>query len=140
MTGGAVCLISVTAAFLIANAAKIVIRLVRRDNNNRNLIASGGMPSAHTASVAALAATTGCIEGLTSTIFALALVFLIVVAYDATHVRRAVGEQGKALVKILPKNAKTPYLSAGHSILEVFVGCALGVLVGVVVSLVLSAL
>lgn len=135
MTTGVIALISVCSAFVIANAVKAVIELIKGNRNCRSLISSGGMPSVHTASAASLAISIGIGDGFDSAIFVLTLVFLVIVAYDATHVRRATGEQGEALNKILPKNMKQPYNSAGHSYIEVIAGCMVGVLVGGLISL-----
>lgn len=142
MTTGIVSLIAAASAFIIGNIIKAIINLYKKRNNkgskaSRNLIASGGMPSVHTASIVAATVAIGFGDGFNSSIFALALVFAIIVAYDATHVRRAVGEQGKALRKILTKGVKKPYSSVGHSLVEVFVGCVIGVSVGVITSLLL---
>lgn len=130
MTTGIISLIATAVAFIVANAVKAVIKLGKGNRDYRGLIASGGMPSVHTASVAALATVIGMGEGFNSAVFAVALVFLIVTTYDATHVRRATGEQGVALNKLLPKNKKQPYNSAGHRPIEALAGLALGVLVG----------
>lgn len=138
MTTGAVALISAATAFLIANITKIIIELAKGNKDYRNFISSGGMPSAHTASVVALTTAIGIGDGFNSTSFALALVFSIIVAYDATHVRRAVGEHGKALHKVLSdRKIELPYNSIGHSHLEMFVGCLVGVATGLVISLIL---
>lgn len=54
-------------------------------------LSPGGMPSSHTASVVGLTTAVGLLEGTSSTIFALALVISLVVAYDATGVRLHAG-------------------------------------------------
>lgn len=62
---------------------------------------SGGMPSAHSALIVATAVTIGWVEGFDSAIFALAFIVTVIVLYDAGHVRRSVGEQGKILRKLI---------------------------------------
>ena len=47
---------------------------------------SGGMPSSHTALVVGLTTAVGLKESLDSSLFALCLVFSLVVMYDATGV------------------------------------------------------
>ncbi len=88
---------------------------------------SGGMPSGHSASFIAATTVIGFSEGFYSSIFALAVCTTAIVIYDAVNVRYVVGEQGKALNKLI----KTPIrIAEGHTILEVFVGGVLGLLIG----------
>ena len=96
------------------------------------LFQSGGMPSAHAASFTALTVALGCICGFESGIFVLAVGMWMIVVYDATHVRYAVGEQGEALNKLLKKSGK-PELNVvrGHTLLQVVVGTLIGAVVGV---------
>lgn len=140
MSVGIIGLIAAATAFVVANIIKVSIRLIKKEKYDHDLMASGGMPSAHTTTVAALTIALGLGEGFNSTIFALAIVFLIIVAYDATHVRRAVGEQGKALRKVLSNGTVEPYNCAGHSVLEVAIGCLLGLVIGTTVFFILSML
>ena len=76
-------------------------------------------------------------EGFDSNIFALALIFALVVMYDAAGVRRAAGKQAKLLNRII----ETPGLTnvqvqeklvevLGHTPIQVFVGAFLGIIVG----------
>lgn len=57
-------------------------------------VSPGGMPSSHTAAAVGLTTTLGLIEGTHSTMFALAALFTLIVAYDATGVRLHAGECG----------------------------------------------
>ena len=93
---------------------------------------SGGMPSGHMASFTAATMFLGCVYGFESGLFALAVCMCIIVAYDATHVRYAVGEQGKAL-NVLLKNdrKKTLPIMEGHTIAQVLVGAIIGAALGV---------
>jgi len=133
---GLVYFLAATMAFALANGIKIVLGLVCGERHWRRLVSSGGMPSAHTASIAALAVTIGIQTGFASAVFALSVVMTAVIAYDATHVRRSVGEQGEALSKMLSKGVRKPYKSDGHTYAEVLAGALLGVLVGIVVAFV----
>ena len=94
---------------------------------------SGNMPSAHSATMVALTLAVGVGEGYQSAVFALSLVVTSIVIYDALQVRRAVGEQGKAIAKLLDKAKLSlrPYQALGHTPLEV----AIGALVGAVAAL-----
>ena len=88
---------------------------------------SGGMPSGHSASFIAATTIIGFSEGIYSSIFALAVCTTAIVLYDAVNVRYVVGEQGKALNKLIKEPIR---IAEGHTILEVFVGGILGFLIG----------
>jgi acid phosphatase family membrane protein YuiD len=55
-------------------------------------VASGGMPSSHSAGVTSLAAYVGLKRGISTVDFALASVFGLIVMYDAQGIRRQTGE------------------------------------------------
>ena len=101
--------------------------------NFKRILGAGGMPTS-------IATMIGKNDGVTSTTFALAVVFACVVMYDAAGVRRAAGKQAKLLNKIL----ETPGLSnlqvheklvevLGHTPKQVFVGAVIGIIVGLIV-------
>ena len=98
------------------------------------------MPSSHTSFVTALTAAVALNEGLSSSLFAVCVVFSFVVMYDASGVRRAAGEQA-ALLNRLVENFGREKLEVtgerlkelvGHSPLEVIAGAALGIAVAIV--------
>lgn len=108
-----------------------------RKLNFKRILGAGGMPSSHTAVVCSLATLIGKTEGLGSPIFGLAIIFALVVMYDASGVRRAAGKQARLLNKIV----ETPGLKIGevqeklvevlgHSPIEVFVGAVIGIIAG----------
>lgn len=114
--------------------------VVNKKFDVKRLIGAGGMPSSHSAVVTSLAVLIGKEYGFGSGIFALALIFAFVVMYDAAGVRRAAGKQARILNQIL----ETPGLTSiqvqeklvevlGHTPIQVFVGAAIGFLVGVIV-------
>ena len=103
------------------------------------LFTSGGMPSSHSSFVTSLATLVGIERGFNSTDFAIVAVFALIIMYDASGVRRAVGKQATILNKIL----ETPGLTTGevqekliealgHTPVQVFVGAILGIIVGCV--------
>lgn len=92
---------------------------------------SGGMPSGHSASMAALTTYIGFASGFDSGLFALAVATTIIIFYDAVHVRYAVGQQGKALDGLLQQEKKaTLPIVEGHTVPQACVGIALGIVVG----------
>ena len=100
------------------------------------LFGSGGMPSSHTAFVAALAVTVGIREGFDSIPFAVCFVMMFIVMTDAIGVRRETGRQGSAINMLMDwftqendPDADNQDLKErmGHSPLEVLVGFLWGV-------------
>lgn len=130
---------AIAAGWIVAQGLKyVIIALKHRDFNHiRQLYLSGNMPSAHSASTAALTTVVGLRDGADSALFAIALLFATVVMYDAVMVRRSVGEQGlaiQALIKLARnKSLVIPRAARGHTPLEVAVGAALGVMLGYIV-------
>ena len=103
--------------------------------NLRRFVETGGMPSSHAASVAALSTSLGIQEGFRSPLFAATLYFSLVVMYDAAGLRRAAGRQAMVLNRLIEQHFKHPEVGAqklmellGHTPLEVLVGAMLGVL------------
>ena len=124
-------------AWLVAQILKVCINGVReRRLNLRYLVTMGGMPSSHSATVAALAMAVGLKEGLSSTAFAIAFIFALVVMYDAAGVRRAAMMQARILNQIIDELFRGHPISEthlrellGHTPFEVIVGAALGCVV-----------
>ena len=123
-------------ACLIAQALKLIIELVKnRKVNVSVLVNTGGMPSAHSALVTALAAGVGQTLGWASPEFALAVVFAIIVMYDAAGVRQAAGKQACILNQMIDElfrehpefNEDRLKELLGHTPVQVIVGSALGI-------------
>jgi uncharacterized protein len=123
-------------ACIIAQALKLVIDLVKhRKLNVRVLVTTGGMPSAHSAFVTALAAGVGQSLGWGSPEFALATVFAIIVMYDAAGVRQAAGKQARILNQMIDElfhekpdfNQDRLKELLGHTPVQVIAGSALGI-------------
>ncbi len=124
-------------AWLIAQALKVLIGVVREKRFNfKWFVGTGGMPSSHAAAVSAMATSVGIDLGLSSPLFAIALLFAIVVLFDAQGVRHASGKQAEALNKILDDiywkhHVKEDRLKEllGHTPVEVLTGTFLGIVV-----------
>lgn len=101
------------------------------------IMASGGMPSSHSATVCSMVAATGKLGGTNTVQFALAFVLAFIVMYDAAGVRRAAGDQARVLNQIVHdiSTGETRYLDKnlkeliGHTPLQVVVGAIFGVLI-----------
>lgn len=133
-------LVAIIVGWLAAQGAKYVIATIKqRDFNNlRQLYLSGNMPSSHSATVVALTTVIGLRDGMGTAIFGLAVVFAIIVMYDAMMVRRSSGEQGIAiqeLIKEQKSKVALPRAAKGHTPVEVLVGALLGGVIGLVVFL-----
>lgn len=119
---------------------KVIWDLVETKKFNfKRIMGAGGMPSSHSAVVTSIATLIGKSEGVDSPMFALSVVFAMVVMYDAAGVRRAAGKQARVLNKIV----QTPGLSnievheklleaLGHTPLQVFVGALIGIVAGLI--------
>jgi len=134
----------VFVALFSAQALKVIFSLfTERKLNFRKFLDTGSMPSSHTSSVVSLTTAIGIKEGIQSDIFALSVVFAVVVMYDATGVRRAAGKQASVLNKIAENIKKKEGYSLieenlkellGHTPLEVLGGAILGVAVALLMS------
>jgi hypothetical protein len=132
-------LVALTAGFLVQIAKFVAYAIRFRQLNFTRLVGTGGMPSSHSASVAALSTAVAFREGPQSTLFAVTLFFSLVIMYDASGLRRAAGMQARVLNRIVDeyyahRGHLVDRLSEllGHTPFEVFVGAALGVLYGLI--------
>lgn len=133
-------IIAIVVAWLTGQGAKYLILVFKHRSfrHFRQLYLSGNMPSAHTATVVAIATLIGCRDGVESGLFGLAALLAGIVMYDAVMVRRSSGEQGlaiQALIKEQDSKVPLPRAAKGHTPVEVLVGAIFGVVVGLVVFL-----
>lgn len=136
-------IVAFLSGFVIAQLWKFVVGMWTGRGKSRmeNLRAalgylsrSGGMPSGHSAGMVAATVFLGGYYGFGSGVFALAVAVTGIVLYDAMHVRYAVGEQGKALNKLLKKaGEKELPVVEGHTFGQVAVGSILGLIVGIAI-------
>lgn len=133
-------LLSILAAWLAAQGAKYVASIVRTRTATdwRQMYISGGMPSAHSATVVAVTTVIGCKDGVESGLFGLAVMISVIVMYDAMMVRRSSGVQGEVLSAFLTEMKSAllaPKVIRGHQPLEVLAGALVGAVVGYIVFL-----
>lgn len=127
------------SAWAIAQLIKVFVVLARDKRFDWwFLVRSGGMPSAHTALVCALATAVAMMLGLNSVAFAIAAILAMVVMYDAAGVRQAVGRQSRILNRIMKElREKRPRDEVerdlrefiGHTQFQVIAGAVLGILI-----------
>ena len=133
-------LLAPAVAWTIAQAAKVILTSWKQRRLNLRVLAeTGGMPSSHSAIVMALTAAVGKYSGLTSPEFAIALIFSVVVMYDAAGLRRAAGRQAAVLNRLVDdlmhrRGVEEQKLREllGHTPVEVLVGAVLGIAVGII--------
>jgi acid phosphatase family membrane protein YuiD len=126
---------SLTAWFVAQILKGIFYFMKEKKINFRRFVGAGGMPSSHSALVAALATGVGIEDGWSSVSAALAIIFAIIVMYDAAGVRLAAGRQAVTLNKIVDElfqagefHQKRLKEFIGHTPIEVIAGASLGIL------------
>lgn len=114
----------------------LLILLLERRWHPGAFMETGGMPSSHSAMVAALSTGIGLTEGWNTPLFAVAATFALIVMYDATGVRHSSGVQARLLNELVEELravvregfAPQPLrVLLGHTYLEVFVGTLIGI-------------
>jgi uncharacterized protein len=115
-----------------AQLVKIAIFYIKsRKVHTLDLVATGGMPSSHSALTIGLCTIIYLTEGAT-TAFMIALAVASIVIVDAMGVRRTAGEEGR-IVHLLIKKTKlkirAPHVSFGHTPAQVLVGSLFGFVV-----------
>ena len=137
-------LVSFLIALLIAQGAKPFIMLLKTGEFRlKYLIASGGYPSSHSASVVALCLSIGLKDGFDSSIFALSLGIVMIVLFDAVNVRYYSGRNISLTQQLIEDlqyiiEMKDPIYDEkfkevlGHTKLETITGIFLGIFVSIV--------
>lgn len=145
-------------AFLSAQIIKTVLYAIKQKSfDPERITGAGGMPSSHSSLVVSVALYLLRLEGVHSTSFALSILILGVVIYDALSVRYNAGLHGKELNRLRRvidemddeisrlggedlRDEKLDEMSdrkefkefLGHKPIEVLAGALLGILIGMV--------
>lgn len=132
-------LVAPLCAWAVAQLLKVFITLVKDKRLDlRYLVISGGMPSAHSALVSALATSVAIIQGLGSVAFGITAILALVIMYDAAGIRQSVGLQSVVLNRIVQElRSRRPIAELerdlrefiGHTPFQVIAGAALGIIV-----------
>ena len=125
-------------AGIFAQLIKFFIKSNKQKFKLKNIVAYSGMPSGHSAMTISLATIIGLEEGWHSPVFALSLVFAVIVIRDALGIRRYLGQHGK-IINILVKDLSEddmvdetyPHLleNIGHTPYQVLVGSLIGLMI-----------
>ncbi len=139
-------LIACMLGWIIAQALKIPTEYLRsRRWMWPMFFAPGGMPSSHTALMVAATFSTGLYHGFDNPIFGIAVAITMIVAHDASGVRRQAGMQAERINVLFEELLKGHLWDEndlreviGHTPLEVLGGILLGLLVATIQWLVWS--
>ena len=135
-------------AWAISQIAKVfTYAIVNRKFDITRILADGGMPSAHAATVTSAATMCGLVAGFDSVVFGLAAVVVVVVLRDAVGVRRETAKNARKLKEAADRlNEKLAEeeridtskikLTGGHSEAEVVAGVAVGIIVAILYNLI----
>ena len=100
---------------------------------------ASGMPSSHTSMIMSATTTIGITQGFDTVIFGLALVFSLIVMYDAAGVRYETGKQATIINFLMEEIREHKEFHVeklkeliGHRPIEVLMGALLGISVSVV--------
>ena len=120
----------------------ILYAVLNKEIDFSRMIGDGGMPSAHSATVTAVAAMTGLTGGFGSSLFAVACIVAIIVMHDAMGVRLETGKQAKILNEMITllealgqsKLSMEKKLKefVGHTPTQVMAGMLLGIAVAAI--------
>jgi len=128
-------------AFTIAQGLKIFLRSLHRRINWHDIFAYSDMPSGHTSVVTAVTVIIGLKLGISSPLFAVALVFASIVIVDAIGLRNYLGQHGKTLNVLVKDLKEDDFLDRsypkqleriGHTPLQVAIGAIIGALTSLV--------
>lgn len=125
-------------SWALAQGIKITRGLIKDKKFNFYwVLRTGGMPSAHSAAVAALAFSLGKEGGFSSPLFALSCIFALITMFDAQTWRRSIGVQARILNRMMDDIQEKKKIEesrlrelVGHTPVEVFAGALIGVLMG----------
>ena len=140
----------------LAQLIKVPLQYIATRKFDWTLVTStGGMPSSHSGAVTALSTAIALEHGLDSHLFAICLVFGIIVMFDATGVRWHAGEQATVINRLVidfnklmeeakswptkEEQEKRKELKEllGHQPIEVFFGALLGIILTLILHAIL---
>ena len=101
---------------------------------------AGGMPSSHSALVTSVAATIGIWQGFNSPTFGVAVALVLIVTYDASHVRWQAGLQAQKINQLIRDFFTGQQIDdellkevLGHTPRQVYAGALLGIVIAILV-------
>ena len=143
---GNLCLTAPLASWVLSQLLKFILTALGTGKlKGERLWGSGGMPSAHAATVCSLSVSVGIVCGTDSAAFAVAAIFSLIVMYDACGVRLETGRHAKRLNELSAifnqtafiqtedscENAPAFHEQVGHTLPQVLVGGLLGIFMSI---------
>jgi acid phosphatase family membrane protein YuiD len=133
--------VAIFIAWFLAQATKVLTDYIQTKKLHvKSFMDTGGMPSSHSATVAALATAVYLYYGYFSMPFLITLIFTLITMFDAAVVRRSIGRQAQALNRIIEDLAKHEAITEervkellGHTPVQVFAGAFLGIAVALII-------
>lgn len=131
-------------AWVTAQILKTIIHaIINRKVDLPRLVGDGGMPSSHSATVTAIAATSALIYGLNSYQFGVTAILAFIVMHDAMGIRKEAGKQAKILNEMIdffdsmgkdlsPEEKLKEFV--GHTPMQVIAGAALGLIIAFMIT------
>jgi len=128
---------------VVVQALKLMFDGIRGNFNIKNFLNTyGGMPSSHTAFVVSLCTIIGFQEGFDSGLYAVSVIFSLLVISDALIFRRHIAHYGQALLKLVSKLPEAERKSLpsidkqlGHTLPQVLVGALIGFVISFLVNI-----
>ncbi|MFN2152672.1 MAG: divergent PAP2 family protein [Anaerolineales bacterium] len=128
------------SAWALAQILKVPLHYLKNHTWDWSLLLrAGGMPSSHSALVAATAHGIGLYQGFDTPLFAVAFVLAVIVIYDATGVRRQAGKHAERINAIIEdlRHGRPHWHETqeqlkevlGHTPVEAIAGAILGIVV-----------
>ena len=138
-------LITPIIAFILAQGLKVILRAFKRKITWRDIFTYSDMPSGHTAVVVAIATIIALKFGISSPMFAISLVFAMIVIVDAIGLRNYLGLHGKTINGLVKDLEEDDFLDdyypkqlekIGHTPLQVMAGGIIGIAVSIIMSII----
>jgi len=138
-------LITPFITLFIVQSIKLMTDGVKGNYTIRDLFFTyGGMPSSHTAFVTSMSTMVALNEGINSSDFGIAAILSLIVITDAVILRRYIDGHGQAVKKLverLPEAERKTFPPVAtkleHTIPQVLVGAAVGIVVSIIIYYVL---
>lgn len=125
-------------AWFVCGITKFILNCIIEKRLAFDLIGYGGMPSNHSAIVTSIVSLIGFKVGIDTPAFGVALTLAYIVILDASSLRKQIEKHAIGINRLNQLNNNSVILlreRIGHSKPEIFVGIAIGCLVGFVGSM-----
>ena len=134
---------AVVIAWFVAQTLKAILLTTKTKKFKFNLYSlPGGFPSSHSATSVSLATVVGLLYGFGSPLFAISVVLVFFIIYDARVIRAEAGKQAQSLNRLIEilgseseevEDLEKVKEVLGHSLFEIFIGSLLGILIAFLV-------